>query len=169
MAAGGHIGNATWKQIDIESCVIPLFLLILAWRIHFWHRFCILNSPTMKIPDGLLWPYWKFNLKVNGHRNPCNITFSTKCGTESPFMASFLYYDESEYQNLRWLPSTNSIFFCFEPYNPYYLLNLTSETRFQKYVFISRYHISYFDEPKHLNSRWPPVVILKMYSRRIWS
>ena len=39
MATGGHIGNVTWKQIDIETCVIPLFLLILAWKIHFWHRF----------------------------------------------------------------------------------------------------------------------------------
>ena len=51
MAAGGHIGNVTWKQIDIESCVIAFFLLILAWRIHFWHRFCILTSPTTNIQD----------------------------------------------------------------------------------------------------------------------
>ena len=51
MAAGGHIENVTWKQIVIESCVIPLFLLILAWRIHFWHRFCILTSPAIKIQD----------------------------------------------------------------------------------------------------------------------
>ena len=90
MAAGGHIGNVTWKQIDIESCVIPLFLLILAWRIHFWHRLCILTSATIKIQDGCLRPYWKFNLKVNGHRNLYNITFPTKCGIESPFLASFL-------------------------------------------------------------------------------
>ena len=88
MAAGGHIGNITWAQIDIESCVIPLFPLILAWRIHFWHRFCILTSPTIKIQDGRLRPYWKCNLKVNGHRK-CNITFPTKCGIESPFLASF--------------------------------------------------------------------------------
>ena len=110
MAAGGHIGNVTWKQIDIESCVIPLFLLILAWRIHFWHCFCILTSPTIKIQDGRLRPYWKCNFKVNSHRNPCNITFPTKCGIESPFLASFLYFDESKYQNSRWQPSTNSIF-----------------------------------------------------------
>ena len=89
MAAGDHIGNVTWKQIDIESCVIPLFLLSLAWRIHFWHCFCILTSPTIKIQDGRLRPHWKCNFKVNGHRNPCNITFSTKYGIESPFLASF--------------------------------------------------------------------------------
>ena len=110
MAASGHIGNVTWMQIDIESCVIPLFLLILAWRIHFWHRFCILTSPTIEIQDGRLRPYWKCNLKVNGHRNPCNITFPTKCGIESPFLASCVYLDESRYQNSRWPPSTNSIF-----------------------------------------------------------
>ena len=110
MAAGGHIGNVTWKQIDIESCVIPLFLLILAWRIHFWYRFCILISPIIKIQDGRLWPYWKFNLKVNGHRNPCDINFPTQCGIESPFLASFMYFDKSKYQNSRWPPSTNFIF-----------------------------------------------------------
>ena len=153
MAASGHIGNVTWKQSDIECCVIPLFLLILKWRIHFWYRFCILTSPTIKIQDGRLRPYWKYNLKVNGHRNPCNITFPTKCDIESPFLASFLYFDESEYQNSRWPPSTNSIFVCFEPYNPYYLLNFRRETRFQQYVFISWYHYLYFDEPKHQNSR----------------
>ena len=110
MADSGHIGNITWNQIDIESCVIPLFLLILAWRIHFWHCFCILISPTIEIQDGRLRPYWKCNLKVNGHRNQCNITFPTRCGIESPFLASFLYFDEPKYQNSRWLPSTNSIF-----------------------------------------------------------
>ena len=109
MAASGHIGNVTWKQIDIESCVIPLFLLILAWRTHFWHRFCNLTSPTIKIQDGRLGPYWKCNLKVNGHRNPCNTTFPTKCDIESPFLASFLYFDEFKYQNSRWPPSTYSI------------------------------------------------------------
>ena len=98
MAGGGLIGNVTLKQIDMESCVIPLFLLILAWRIHFWPRFGILTSPTIKIQDDRLRPYWKCNLKVNGHRNPCNITFPTKCGIESPFLASFLYFDESKYQ-----------------------------------------------------------------------
>ena len=110
MAAGGHFGNVTLKQIDMESCVIPLFLLILAWRIHFWPRFGILTSPTIKIQDGRLRPYWKCNLKVNGHKNPCNITFPTKCGIESPFLASFLYFDESKHQNSRWQPSTNFIF-----------------------------------------------------------
>ena len=35
-------------------------------------------------------------------------------------------------------------FFCFEPYNPYYLLNFTRETRFQQYVFISWYHFFVF-------------------------
>ena len=87
-----------------------IFLLILAWRIHFWHRFSILASPAIKIQDGRLRPYWKCNLTVNGHRNPCNITFPTKCGIESPFLASFLYFDESKYQISRWPPSTNSIF-----------------------------------------------------------
>ena len=154
MATGGHIGNVTLKQIDMESCVIPLFLLILAWRIHFWSRFGILTSPTIKIQDGGLRPYWKCNLKVNGHKKPCNITFPTKCGIESPFLASFLYFDESKYQNSRWPPSTNFIFFCFESYNPFYLLNFKRETRFQQYVFISWYHFLYFVEAKHLNSRW---------------
>ena len=134
MAGGGHIRKVTWKQIDIESCVIPLFPLILAWRIHFWHRFFfILTSPTIKIQYGLQRPYWKCNLKLNGHRNPCNITIPTKCGIESPFLASFLYFDESKYQNSRWPPSNNFIFFCFEPYNQYNLLNFTRETCFQQY------------------------------------
>ena len=123
MAASGRIGNVTWKQIDIESCVIPLFLQISAWRVHFWHRFCILTSPTIEIQDGRLRPYWKCNLKVNGHRNLCNITFPTKCGIENPFLASFLYFDESKYQNSRWPPFTNSIFFCFGSYNPYYWIS----------------------------------------------
>ena len=101
-----------WKQIDIESCVIPLFLLILAWRILFWHRFCILTSLTIKIQDCHLRSYWKCNLNVNGHTNPCNITLPTKCGIESPFLASFLYFDESKYQNSRWQPFINSIFSC---------------------------------------------------------
>ena len=56
-------------------------------------------------------------------------------------------------------------FLCFEPYNPYYLLNYTRETRFQQYVFISWYHFLYFDEPKHQNSRWPPAGILKNNSK----
>ena len=72
---------------------------------------CILTSPTIKIQDGRLRPYWKCNFKVNGHRNPRNITFPTKCGIESRFLASFLYFDESKYQNSRWPPSTNSIIF----------------------------------------------------------
>ena len=131
MAAGGHIGNVTWKQIDIKSCVIPLFLLILAWRIHIWHRFCILTSSTIKIQDGRLWPYWKCSLNVNGHKNPCNSTFPTKCGIESPFLAWFLYF-ESKYQNARWPPYTNSVFFCFGPYNPYYITCWISH---QKLVF----------------------------------
>ena len=84
MATGGHIGNVTWKQINIESCVIPLFLLILARRIHFWHRFCILTSPTIKIKDSnsfsaicvyflvLFLAFWraqtsKFKMATNGH------------------------------------------------------------------------------------------------------
>ena len=166
MAAGSHIGNVTWKQIGFESCVIPLFLLILAWRIHFWHRFSILTSPTIKIQDGRLWPYWKCNLKINGHRKPCYITFSTKCGIKSPFLASFLYLDESKYHNSRWPPSTNSNVFCFEPYNPCYLLNFTRKTRFQQYVIISWYHFLYFDESKHLNSRWPPAAKLKIQLQR---
>ena len=102
MAAGGHIGNVTWKQIDIESCVIPPFLLILAWRIHFWHRFCILTGPTFEIQDGRLRPYWKCNFKVNGHRNPCNITFPTKCDIESPFLASFFYLKKVIYLYFSW-------------------------------------------------------------------
>ena len=89
MATGCHIGNVTLKQIDIESCVIPLILLILALRIHFWHRFCILTSPTIKIQDGRLLPFRKCNFKVNGHRKPCNITFPTKRGIESPFLIPF--------------------------------------------------------------------------------
>ena len=167
MATVGHIGNVTWKLIDIESCVIPLFLLILAWRIHFWHRFCILTSPTINIQDGCLL-YWK-NLTVNGHRNPCNIIFPTKCGSGSPFLASFLYFDESKYQNSRWPPSRDSIFFCLEPYNPYYLLNFTRETRFQQYVLISGYHLLYFDKPKHLNSRWHrPHFIMRVITYSCW-
>ena len=162
MAAGGYIGNVTWKQIDIESCVIPLFLLILAWRIPIWHRFCILTSPTIKIQDGRLRPYWKCNVQANGHRNPCIITSPTKYGIESPFLASFLYFDESTYINSRWPPSTNSICFCFKPYNAYHLLNFTREIRFQQYVFTSWYYFLYFDEPKHQNSRWPPAAILKI-------
>ena len=144
MATGGHIGNVTWKQIDMESCILPLFLLILAWRIYFWHRFSILTSPTIKIQDGRLRPYWKCNLKVNGHRNPCNITFPTKCGIESPFLASFLYFDESKFKMAAIYQF--HFFFCFEPCNPYSLLNFTRETRFQQYVFISWYHFLYFDE-----------------------
>ena len=136
MAAGGHIGNVTWKQIDIESCVIPLLLLIFAWRIHFWHRSCILTSPTNKIHIGRLRPYWKCNLKVNGHRNPCNITFPTKCGIESPFLASFVHVDRSECQNSRWSPSVISIFVRFKSFDPLFLLNVTSETRFKQYLLI---------------------------------
>ena len=170
MATGGHIGNVTWKQIDIESCVIPLFLLILAWRIYFWHRFCILTSPTIKIQDGRLRPYWKCNLKVNGHRNPCNITFPTKCGIESPFLASFLYFDESKYQNSRWPPSTNSIFFPVLSHITHITCwILHKKLVFSNYVFISWCHFLYFDEPKHLKPRWPLVVILKMYLKGKWS
>ena len=150
MAAGGHIGNVTWKQIDIESCVIPLFLLILAWRIHFWHSLCIMTSPTIKIQEGCQRPYWNCNFKVNGHitcwisheklvfsnmclfpgiisciltsrsikiqdghqwpywncsskenstRNRYNITFLINHCTQSPFLASFVYFDRSECQN----------------------------------------------------------------------
>ena len=136
MAAGGHIGNVTWKQIDIESCVIPLFLLIFAWRIHFWHRSWFLTSPTNKIQDGHLRPYWKCNLKVNGHRNPCNITFPTKCGIESPFVAWLVHFDRSECQNSRWSPSVISIFVRFKPFDPLFLLHVTSETRFKQYLLI---------------------------------
>ena len=110
MAAGDHIGNVTWKQIDIESCVIALSSNF-GMENSFLASFLYLTSPTIKIQDGRLWPYWKCNFKVNGHRNPCNITFPTKCGIESPFLASFLYFDESKYKNSRWPPSTNSIFF----------------------------------------------------------
>ena len=72
--------------------------------------FCILTSLTIKIQDGRLRPYWKCNLRVNGHRNPCNITFPTKCGIESLFLALFLYCDVYKYQNSRWPLSINSIF-----------------------------------------------------------
>ena len=122
-----NFGNVTWKQIDIESCVIPLFLLILAWRIHFWHRFCILTSQT--------------------------ITFPTECGIESPILASFVYFDESKYQNSWWPPFTNSIFFCFELYNPYYLLNCTRKTRFYCLIRVSDVNFSKNNGSDDLNMK----------------
>ena len=67
--------------------------------------FYILASLNIKIQDGRRQPYSKCNLKTNGHRNQCNTTFPTKCGMESEFLASLLYFD----QNSRWPPSTISI------------------------------------------------------------
>ena len=162
MATSGHIGNVSWKQIDIESCVKPTFLLILAWSIHFWHRFCILISLTIKIQDGRLRPYWKCNLKLNGHRNPCNITFPAKCGIESPFLASFLYFDESKYQSSRWPPSTNYIFFLFWAILPILLAELHKRNSFSAICVYFWHRFLYFDQSNHQNSRWPPAAILKM-------
>ena len=72
--------------------------------------FCILTSPAIKIQDGRLRSYWKCNLKVNGHRHPCNITFPTKCGIGSPFLAQFVYFVESKYHNSKCPLFTNFIF-----------------------------------------------------------
>ena len=52
MATGSHIENITLKQMDIGTHVIPLFLLNVAWKVHFWHHFCILKSLNIKIEDG---------------------------------------------------------------------------------------------------------------------
>ena len=44
MAAIGHKKKIADFKIDIETCIIPLFLLILGSSIHFWCHFCDLVS-----------------------------------------------------------------------------------------------------------------------------
>ena len=36
----GH-RNPFYNTMDIETRLIPLFLLNVAWKVHFWHHFCI--------------------------------------------------------------------------------------------------------------------------------
>ena len=97
---------------------------------------CILTSPNIKIQDGHQRPYWKFNSKENSLGNRYNITFPINYCTQSPFLASFVYFDRSDCQNSRWSPSVISIVFRFKPFDPLFLLNVTSETRFKQYLLI---------------------------------
>ena len=96
----------------------------------------ILTSPNIKIQDGHQWPYWKINSKENGPRNKYIITFPINYCTQSPFLASFVYFDWSECQNSRWSPSVISIVFIFKPFDPLCLLNVTSKTRFNQYLLV---------------------------------
>ena len=113
--------------------------------VYWWVR-----TSRFKIEIILKLLYWNYNLKTNGHRNPCNTSFPTKCCMESPFLASFLCFDEYKHQNLRWLPSAISIFvvvvvvvlFSFESCGiaicalSHSLLNFTWESNFMQYLFI---------------------------------
>ena len=65
-------------------------------------RKCRRNFGEAKIQNGRQRPYWKWNLKINGHRNLCNTTFSTKCGMVSLFMTPFLYFSKSEKNEVQW-------------------------------------------------------------------
>ena len=75
--------------MDIETCVIPLFQLNVAWEACLWHPFCISASLNIKIQDGHRRPYWKCNFKINWHWNPCNTTFPTKCAWKVHFWHRF--------------------------------------------------------------------------------
>ena len=97
---------------------------------------CILMSRNIKIQGGHQRPYWKFNSKENSPGNRYDITFHVYYCTQSPFLASFGYFDRSECQNSRWLPSVISIVFRFKPFDPLFLLNGTSETGFKQYLLI---------------------------------
>ena len=98
---------------------------------------CIWMSPNIKFQDGhQRRPYWKFNSKENSPGNRYIITFPINHSTQSPFLASFMYFDRSECQNLRWSPSVISIDFRFKPFDPLILLNVTSATRFKQYLLI---------------------------------
>ena len=98
--------------------------------------FCSVLSHITQIQDGHQWPYWKFNSKEKSPGNEYNITFPINYFTQSPFMALFMYFDRSECQNSRWSQSVISIVFRFKPYDPFFLLNVTSETRFKQYLLI---------------------------------
>ena len=97
---------------------------------------CILTSPNITIQDGHQWPYWKFNSKENIPGNRYIITFPFNYCTQSPFQASFVYFDRFECQNSRWSPSVISTVFRFKPFDPLFLLNVTSETRFKQYLLL---------------------------------
>ena len=127
----------------IETRVIPLFVLNVATRTHFWHQFfyfeefkyqdghhlpitffsvfsnithitcwisheklvfsniclfpgiisCILTSPNIKIQDGYQRPYWKFDYKENSPGNRYDTTSPINHCTQSPFLASVVYFD----------------------------------------------------------------------------
>ena len=98
---------------------------------------CILMSPNIKIQDGHQRPNWKFNSKENSVGNWYDITFPINYCTRGPFLASFVYFDRSECQNIRWSPSVISIIFRFKPFDPLFLLNVTSETHFKQHLLIS--------------------------------
>ena len=97
---------------------------------------CILTSPNILIQDGHQRPNWKFNSKENSPGNRYNITIPINYCTQSPFLASFVYFDRSLCQNSRWSPSVISIVFRSKPFDPSFLLNVTSETRFKQYLLI---------------------------------
>ena len=97
---------------------------------------CILTSPNIKIQDGHRRSYWKFNSKENSPGNRYDITFPTNYCTQRQFLASFAYFDWFECQNSRWSSSVTSIVFRYKPFDPLFLLNVTSETRFKQYLLI---------------------------------
>ena len=124
-----HITNITcWisheKLVFSNICLFPGIIS------------CILTSPNKKIQDGHQRPYWKFNSKENSPGNWYNITFPINYCIQSPFLASFVYFDRSECQNSRCSPSVISIVFRLKPFDPLFLLNVISETHFKQILLI---------------------------------
>ena len=81
--------------MGIKTRIVTLFLLNVAWKVHFWHHFCILASLNNKIQDLCYVPY--------------------------QFLLLLCF-------------SVLSIAMCVIPHS---LLNLTWESHFKKYPFIS--------------------------------
>ena len=69
------------------------------------------GKSEIKIQDGRQRPYWKCNLKTNGHRNPCNTTFQLNVAWKVHFWHHFCIL-MSLNQNSRWPPSARSSFYC---------------------------------------------------------
>ena len=103
----------------------------------------ILKTPNFKIQDGHQRSYWKFRSNENSPRNRYNITFHINYCTQSPFLASFVHFDRSEFQNSSWSSSAISIVFRIKPSDPLFLLNVTSETRFKQslWKYVKKHYI----------------------------
>ena len=93
---GGPVTTESIVRFDTWFELFEVFRKKLApsrkWRRNLWEA---------SIQNGRRRPYWKCDLKTNWILKLC---FPANFAMENPFLASFLYFDQSNHQNSRWPP-----------------------------------------------------------------